>query len=69
VIIAGMRPQEYADALREARARRAAEAEQRGSEATDRKANLVSADTVPDAEDSGDQPTSAVDIAPRPPSD
>jgi hypothetical protein len=69
VIIAGMRPQEYADALREARARRAANAEQRGSEPTDREADVVSEDAVPHADDTDDEPTSAIDIAPRPPSD
>jgi hypothetical protein len=69
VIIAGMRPQEYADALREARARRAADAERQTSETTDRDADAVSEDTVPDADNIDDEPTSAVDIAPRPPSD
>jgi hypothetical protein len=68
VILAGPRRPEYADAIRAERARRASDAEQPGSAATDRKADPAEqGDTVPD--DSGDQPTSAVDIAPRPPSD
>ncbi len=64
MIIAGMRPQEYADALREARARRAADADlaEPGVAAPDAVAAVEDGDT-------DDQPASAVDIAPRPPSD
>ncbi len=54
MIRAGMRPQEYADAIRDERARRAAESDpaQQGSE-----------------KQAAGESGSAVDIAPRPPSD